>query len=147
MNPAVELLVNSLSSFLSIYLVLLFIRILLSWFPNINWYDPPFSLLGQLTDPYLNLFRSIIPPSAVLTFPLSSPSSCCNSSSSFSRLYVAYLLFKPPSRPSDKVFELGPHSGHRLPTFAGASACLAHPESEPVACSRRKSGCDYTESG
>ncbi len=68
MNPAVELLVNSLSSFLSIYLVLLFIRILLSWFPNINWYDPPFSLLGQLTDPYLNLFRSIIPPLGGIDF-------------------------------------------------------------------------------
>ncbi|MFM7615237.1 MAG: YggT family protein, partial [Synechococcales cyanobacterium] len=36
--------------------------ILLSWFPTINWFDPPFSVLSQLTDPYLNLFRSLIPP-------------------------------------------------------------------------------------
>jgi len=40
----------------------LIIRILLTWFPNISWYNQPFSTLSQLTDPYLNLFRSIIPP-------------------------------------------------------------------------------------
>lgn len=56
------LLFTTLSSFLQIYFVLLIIRILLSWFPNINWFDPPFSILSQLTDPYLNIFRSIIPP-------------------------------------------------------------------------------------
>lgn len=41
---------------------MLVIRVLLSWFPNINWLAPPFSILGQLTDPYLKVFRSIIPP-------------------------------------------------------------------------------------
>lgn len=56
------LLITTISSFLQIYFVLLIIRILLSWFPNINWFDPPFSILSQLTDPYLNLFRSFIPP-------------------------------------------------------------------------------------
>ncbi|MGK7901599.1 MAG: YggT family protein [Hormoscilla sp.] len=56
------LLITTIGSFLQIYFVLLIIRILLSWFPNINWFDPPFSILSQLTDPYLNLFRSIIPP-------------------------------------------------------------------------------------
>ncbi len=56
------LLITTISSFLQIYFVLLIIRILLSWFPNINWFDPPFSILSQLTDPYLNLFRSVIPP-------------------------------------------------------------------------------------
>lgn len=59
---ATYLLVNTLSTTLSIYLVLLFIRILLSWFPNVDWYNQPFATLSQLTDPYLNLFRSIIPP-------------------------------------------------------------------------------------
>lgn len=56
------ILVQTLSTFLSIYTVLLIIRILLSWFPNVDWFNPPFSVLSQLTDPYLNLFRSIIPP-------------------------------------------------------------------------------------
>ncbi len=48
--------------FLQIYSALLFIRVALSWFPNLNWYNQPFSALAQLTDPYLNLFRSLIPP-------------------------------------------------------------------------------------
>jgi len=53
---------QSLAYFLQLYIVLLIIRILLSWFPTINWFNPPFSWLSQITDPYLNLFRSIIPP-------------------------------------------------------------------------------------
>lgn len=61
MDP-ITLLVTSLATFLQIYLYLLLARVLLSWFPNINWMNPPFSILSQLTDPYLNLFRSIIPP-------------------------------------------------------------------------------------
>jgi len=56
------LMAQTFSTFLSIYFVLLIIRILLSWFPNVDWLSPPFSVLSQLTDPYLNLFRSIIPP-------------------------------------------------------------------------------------
>ena len=61
MSYSIGLLATTLSTFLQIYLVLMIIRVLLSWFPNINWSDPPFSILSQLTDPYLNLFRSIIP--------------------------------------------------------------------------------------
>jgi YggT family protein len=57
-----DILVQTLTTFLSIYTVLLIVRILLSWFPNVDWFSPPFSVLSQLTDPYLNLFRSIIPP-------------------------------------------------------------------------------------
>jgi len=64
----IALLFQTLTTFISIYTVLLFIRILLSWFPNINWYDPPFSILSQLTDPYLNIFRSIIPPLGGIDF-------------------------------------------------------------------------------
>ncbi|MEL6940067.1 MAG: YggT family protein [Cyanobacteria bacterium J06598_1] len=54
--------VQGLYTFLSIYSLLLIVRILLSWFPNIDWSNPFFSTISQLTDPYLNLFRSIIPP-------------------------------------------------------------------------------------
>ena len=57
-----DILIEALSKFLSIYFVLLLVRILLSWFPNVDWFSPPFSVLSQITDPYLNLFRSIIPP-------------------------------------------------------------------------------------
>ncbi len=67
-NPAVDLLFNTLIYFIQIYGALLIIRFLLSWFPNINWYDPPFSILSQLTDPYINLFRSLIPPIGGIDF-------------------------------------------------------------------------------
>ena len=63
-----DLLTTTLSSFLQIYFILLIVRILLSWFPNINWFDPPFSVLSQLTDPYLNLFRAVIPPLGGIDF-------------------------------------------------------------------------------
>ena len=59
---SIALLASTLSTFITIYTGLLFVRILLTWFPNISFYDQPFATLAQLTDPYLNLFRSIIPP-------------------------------------------------------------------------------------
>jgi YggT family protein len=68
MSSSIGLLATTLATFLQIYLVLMIFRVLLSWFPNINWYDPPFSILSQLTDPYLNLFRSIIPPLGGIDF-------------------------------------------------------------------------------
>ncbi|BAU14347.1 hypothetical protein LEP3755_48940 [Leptolyngbya sp. NIES-3755] len=61
MSPA-DLLATTIDRFLGIYFVLLVLRILLSWFPTIDWYSQPFAILSQLTDPYLNLFRRIIPP-------------------------------------------------------------------------------------
>jgi len=62
------LIASSLATFLQIYFVLLIIRILLSWFPNIDWSSVPFSIVSQLTDPYLNIFRSIIPPLGGMDF-------------------------------------------------------------------------------
>lgn len=62
------LILQSLAIFLNIYFVLILIRVLLSWFPNVNWLSPPFSTLSQLTDPYLNIFRSIIPPLGGIDF-------------------------------------------------------------------------------
>ena len=63
-----HLLVTTLATFIGIYSSLLFIRVLLSWFPNINRYNQPFVALSQITDPYLNLFRSIIPPLGGMDF-------------------------------------------------------------------------------
>jgi len=62
MTDPIALIAEPIGIFLNIYIALLFIRILLSWFPNVNWMSPPFSILSQLTDPYLNVFRSFIPP-------------------------------------------------------------------------------------
>ena len=68
MASLLALVAQTLDTFLSIYLVLLILRILLSWFPNVDWFSPPFSVLSQLTDPYLNIFRSIIPPIGGIDF-------------------------------------------------------------------------------
>lgn len=63
-----SLIANSLAYFLQIYFVLIIIRVLLSWFPNVNWYNQPFNTLSQLVDPYLNLFRRVIPPIGGIDF-------------------------------------------------------------------------------
>ncbi len=42
--------------------LVLIVRILLSWFPNIDWWKQPFKLIKGLTDPILVPFRRIIPP-------------------------------------------------------------------------------------
>lgn len=64
----IGIVVDTLSTFFNIYFVLLLVRVLLTWFPNVDWLNPPFSILSQLTDPYLNLFRSIIPPLGGIDF-------------------------------------------------------------------------------
>ena len=75
-GTAGSLLFRSLYQFIVIYNALLIVRILLSWFPQLNWSNPILSVLSQLTDPYLNLFRGIIPPLAAWTFPPGWPSFC-----------------------------------------------------------------------
>lgn len=57
-----NLIITSLVSFLNIYFVLLIVRILLSWFQTMEWAGQIISFLAPITDPYLNIFRSIIPP-------------------------------------------------------------------------------------
>ncbi|KAL0330637.1 UNVERIFIED_CONTAM: YlmGprotein 2, chloroplastic [Sesamum angustifolium] len=51
---------NGILNFLNIYNTLLVVRLVLTWFPN----APPavVSPLSTLCDPYLNIFRGIIPP-------------------------------------------------------------------------------------
>ncbi|MEH2248243.1 YggT family protein [Nostoc sp.] len=63
-----DLLITTLATFITFYSYLLIIRVLLTWFPTIDWYNQPFAALGQITDPYLNLFRSIIPPLGGMDF-------------------------------------------------------------------------------
>ena len=47
---------------INIYLLLLFVRVILTWFPNLDMSNPVLSTLASITDPYLNAFRGIIPP-------------------------------------------------------------------------------------
>ncbi|NBD33670.1 MAG: YggT family protein [Cyanobacteria bacterium] len=58
---ATELLTDSLANFLNIYLLLIFVRILLSWFQTAGWAQQAMSFLSPVTDPYLNIFRSFVP--------------------------------------------------------------------------------------
>jgi YggT family protein len=51
-----------LAQTLSIYTVVLLVRVLLSWFPNLDWSNPLLSTVSSITDPYLNAFRGLIPP-------------------------------------------------------------------------------------
>jgi len=65
-----------LSDTLRIYSFLLLIRVLLTWFPSIDWNNGVLSALCSITDPYLNIFRGVIPPiggfdiSSILAFLL-----------------------------------------------------------------------------
>ncbi len=44
-----------------VYTTLLIVRILLSWFPH-NPYQPVLRFIYEITEPYLMIFRRIIPP-------------------------------------------------------------------------------------
>ena len=48
-------------SLINLYRILLVARILLTWLPNINWYNQPFRFLSAITDPLLAPFRRLIP--------------------------------------------------------------------------------------
>ena len=56
------LLCKALANFLAFYTLILFVRVLLTWFPNIDWDKNPWLTLRQITDPYLNIFRNLVPP-------------------------------------------------------------------------------------
>ncbi len=58
----IELIVATIANFLQIYFVLIIIRVLLSWFQTANWAYQTMSFISPITDPYLNIFRSFIPP-------------------------------------------------------------------------------------
>lgn len=51
-----------LSGLIQVYSLLIFIRILLTWVPNIDVSLPPIQMLMRLTDPVLDLARRYIPP-------------------------------------------------------------------------------------
>jgi YggT family protein len=60
-----EEIADYVSSLFLVYIILIFIRVLLSWVPRMP--DNPalravVDFVHQVTDPYLNLFRRILPP-------------------------------------------------------------------------------------
>ena len=64
----VALILASIVKFLEIYGYILIVRILLSWFQGAEWAFNIISFLSPITDPYLNIFRSIIPPLGGIDF-------------------------------------------------------------------------------
>ncbi len=70
-NAAIgPLLIVSLSNFLNIYLAIIFVRLLLTWFPNIDWMQQIVGILSPITDPYLNLFRFVPPIGSIDLSPI-----------------------------------------------------------------------------
>ena len=62
MTNSLTLLFSSFLGFLQFYLILLLLRVSLTWFPNVNWYGQPFYSMRRLTDPYLKILRGIVTP-------------------------------------------------------------------------------------
>jgi YggT family protein len=62
MGNATDLIAQSLNSFIQIYLLLIIVRLILTWFQTVEWAEKGINFLAPITDPYLNIFRSFIPP-------------------------------------------------------------------------------------
>ena len=83
---------------LEIYSLVLIIRVLLSWFPNLDLSNPILSTICSITDPYLNAFRGIIPPiggldlSPILAFVVLNITQQVIASAGLSFLNSAYLM-------------------------------------------------------
>ena len=54
--------IEAIANCFYIYLLMIFVRCLLTWIPGINWDNPLLSALRASVDLYLDLFRKIIPP-------------------------------------------------------------------------------------
>jgi len=54
-----------IDGFFTCYMILLFVRIISSWFPNFQGH-PILRFVAFYTDPYLNVFRRVIPPLGML---------------------------------------------------------------------------------
>ena len=59
MDHAVTRIVSQLFYF---YYIIIILRIFLSWIQTIDWEQQPYRFLSGITDPFLNIFRGIIPP-------------------------------------------------------------------------------------
>lgn len=51
-----------LANLIQLYIIVLLIRILITWIPNLDPYNPLVQILTQVTDPVLEPARRLIPP-------------------------------------------------------------------------------------
>jgi uncharacterized protein YggT (Ycf19 family) len=61
-NTPLTVVASGMAKWLELYSGVLMVRVLLSWFPNIPWERQPLQAIRDMCDPYLNLFRNIVPP-------------------------------------------------------------------------------------
>jgi YggT family protein len=61
MEVLILTLCSGIAGFLKFYTTLLTLRVYVTWFPNFNMYHQPLYTLGKITDPYLRLFRGLLP--------------------------------------------------------------------------------------
>merc|ERR1712224_676307 len=56
------LITKAFASFMKMYELLIMLRLMFGYFPTFNWDAPPWRALRQVTNPYLNIFRGLVPP-------------------------------------------------------------------------------------
>ncbi len=54
--------IEAIANCFYVYLLMIFVRCLLTWIPGINWDSFIFKALRESVDIYLDLFRKFIPP-------------------------------------------------------------------------------------
>ena len=62
------MIVNIIDKLFYFYFLILILRIFLTWIPSIDWYKQPVKFICDISDPYLDIFKSFIPPFGGLDF-------------------------------------------------------------------------------
>lgn len=53
---------NAIDQLFQLFQIIILVRILLTWFPDIKWWQQPFKFLQDVSDPVLVPVRNLIPP-------------------------------------------------------------------------------------
>lgn len=54
--------IEAIANCFYVFLLMIFVRCLLTWIPGVNWNNPLLNALRSAVDLYLDLFRKFIPP-------------------------------------------------------------------------------------
>ncbi|MDO4841616.1 MAG: YggT family protein [Phoenicibacter congonensis] len=58
-----------LSRIVELYILVIFIYVLMSWIPQMSgWVYDLYVILGKVCDPYLNIFKKVIPTAGAIDF-------------------------------------------------------------------------------
>ena len=60
--------IGAISKLFELYFILIIVRCFLSFFPKVDMYKQPVKFLRDVTDPYLDIFKRVIPPLNGLDF-------------------------------------------------------------------------------